>query len=200
MDQKRSSLNRRQFLARSAAAAGTASVGGGLFDALIARGASAESQGRSGVGYGPLRPAGEDLALPVGFQYQVISNEGDPMEDGFPTPKAMDGMAAFAAVNGNILLVRNHEDGQAGNTLRPRPAGSTSSSAGILAHRLETHYGPRTFAYDPYAAGGTVHPGSGTAWPAPPRAAALESRRHGSELCGWADAVGQLAQLRGDAR
>ena len=155
MDQKRSSLNRRQFLARSAAAAGTASVGGGLFDALIARGASAESQGRSGVGYGPLRPAGEDLALPVGFQYQVISNEGDPMEDGFPTPKAMDGMAAFTAVNGNILLVRNHEDGQAGNTLRPRPAGSTSSSAGILAHRLETHYGPRTFAYDPYAAGGT---------------------------------------------
>ena len=38
------------------------------------------------------------------------------MEDGFPTPKAMDGMATFAAPNGNIILVRNHEDGQAGNT------------------------------------------------------------------------------------
>ena len=61
------------------------------------------------------------------------------------------------APNGNILLdLRNQEDGQAGNTLRPRPAGSTSTSAGILAHRLETHYGPRAFAFDTYAAGGTT--------------------------------------------
>jgi uncharacterized protein len=156
MRPKRSSLNRRQFFARSAVAAGATSLGGGLFDALVARSAYAgEPQARSGVGYGPLRPAGEDLALPAGFQYHVISNEGDPMDDGFPTPKAMDGMAAFAAPNGNILLVRNHEDGQAGNTLRPRPSGSTSTSAGILNHRLETHYGPRAFAYDTYAAGGT---------------------------------------------
>jgi secreted PhoX family phosphatase len=137
-------------------AAGTASIGGGLFDALIARAAFAgEPQGPAGAGYGPLRPAGDDLALPAGFQYRVISNEGDLMDDEFPTPKAMDGMASFEAVNGNILLVRNHEDGQAGNTLRPRPPGSTSSSAGILADRLETHYGPRAFAYDTYAAGGT---------------------------------------------
>ena len=157
MHPKRSFLNRRQFLARSAVAAGTASVGGGgLFDALIARAAfAAEPQGHAGAGYGPLRPAGDDLALPAGFQYRVISNEGDLMDDEFPTPKAMDGMASFEAVNGNILLVRNHEDGQAGNTLRPRPPGSTSSSAGILADRLETHYGPRAFAYDTYAAGGT---------------------------------------------
>ena len=133
---KRSSLNRRQFFARSAAAAGATSIGGGLFDALVARSAYAgepQGRGRAGVGYGPLRPAGEDLALPAGFQYRVISNEGDPMDDGFPTPKAMDGMAAFPRPNGNILLVRNHEDGQAGSTLRPRPAGSTSTSAGILA-------------------------------------------------------------------
>lgn len=157
MHPQRSSLSRRQFFARSAAAAGTASLGGGLFDALVARAAFAgERQGRRGVGYGPLRPAGEDLALPAGFQYRVIANEGDPMDDGFPTPKAMDGMAAFAAPNGNIILVRNQEDGQAGNTLRPRPAGSTSTSAGILNHRLGTHYGPRAFAYDEFAAGGTT--------------------------------------------
>jgi secreted PhoX family phosphatase len=157
MAAKRSSLNRRQFFARSAVAAGAASVSGGLFDALLARSAVAgDPGGLRGVGYGPLRPAGDDLALPAGFQYRVISNEGDPMEDGFPTPKAMDGMAAFPSPNGNILLVRNHEDGQAGNTLRPRPAGSTSSSAGILSHRLGTHYGPRAFAYDTYAAGGTT--------------------------------------------
>jgi secreted PhoX family phosphatase len=153
----RSSLNRRQFFARSAVAAGATSIGGGLFDALVARSAYAgEPQGRAGGGYGPLRPAGDDLALPAGFHYRVISNEGDPMDDGFPTPKAMDGMAAFAGPNGNIVLVRNHEDGQSGTTLRPRPAGSTSTSAGILAGRLDTHYGPRAFAYDEFAVGGTT--------------------------------------------
>ena len=157
MRPKRSSINRRQFFARSAVAAGATSLGGGLFDALVARAAYAgEPQGRSAAGYGPLRPAGDDLALPVGFQYRVISNEGDPMDDGFPTPKAMDGMAAFPGPNGNILLVRNHEDGQAGVTLRPRPPGNTSNNAGILNERLETHYGPRAFAYDAYAAGGTT--------------------------------------------
>jgi secreted PhoX family phosphatase len=153
----RSSFNRRQFFARSAVAAGATSLGGGLFDALVARAAYAgEPQGRSAAGYGPLRPAGDDLALPAGFQYRVISNEGDPMDDGFPTPKAMDGMAAFPGPDGNILLVRNHEDGQAGSTLRPRPVDSTSSTAGILADRLEEDYGPRAFAYDRYAVGGTT--------------------------------------------
>ena len=157
MHSKPSSFNRRQFFARSAVAAGATTLGGGLFDALVARSAHAgEPQGRAGGGYGPLRPAGDDLALPVGFHYRVISNEGDPMDDGFPTPKAMDGMAAFAGPNGNIVLVRNHEDGQAGTTLRPRPPGSTSTSAGILADRLETHYGPRAFAYDEFAVGGTT--------------------------------------------
>ena len=158
MQRKSSSLNRRQFFANTAMAAGAGTLGGGLFDALLARSAFANDKRGpdEGAGYGPLRPAGDDLALPEGFQYRVISNEGDPMDDGFPTPKAMDGMATFHLPNGNILLVRNHEDGQAGNTLRPRPDGSTSTSAGILNHRLETHYGPRAFAFDTYAAGGTT--------------------------------------------
>lgn len=158
MPRKVSGFNRRQFLTRSAFAAGAGTLGTGLFDALIARSAFAgEDPGRSsGVGYGPLRAAGDDLALPRGFQYRVICNEGDLMDDGFPTPKAMDGMATFPLPNGNVLLVRNQEDGQAGNTLRPRPSGSTSTSAGILNGRLETHYGPRAFAYDQFAAGGTT--------------------------------------------
>jgi secreted PhoX family phosphatase len=78
------------------------------------------------------------------------------MIDGFPTPKAMDGMAAFPLPNGNVLLIRNHEDNQAPATLRPRPPGSTSTTAGILNSRLNTHYGPRAFAYDEYAGGGTT--------------------------------------------
>ena len=201
MRPQRSSLNRRQFFARSAVAAGATSIGGGLFDALVARSAYAgEPQGRAGVGYGPLRPAGEDLALPAGFQYRVISNEGDPMDDGFPTPKAMDGMAAFPGPNGNIVLVRNHEDGQSGIALRPRPPGSTSTSAGILAHRLETHYGPRAFAYDEFAVGGTTTLDSRAARRAPARQPVLESRRHRAKLRRGADAVGQLDQFRGNAR
>ena len=157
MPEKGSALNRRQFFARSAVAAGMGTLGAGAFDALVARSAYAATGGRGGtVGYGPLRPAGDDLALPAGFQYRIISNEGDPMDDGFPAPKAMDGMAAFALPNGNVLLIRNHEDAQAGSTLRPRPAGSTSTSAGILNGILETHYGPRAFAYDTYAGGGTT--------------------------------------------
>ena len=155
--ENRSDLNRRQFFARSSLAAGV-TLGGGFFDALVARAAYAgdsEGRGRS-EGYGPLRPAGDDLALPPGFHYRVISTEGEPMDDGFPVPKAMDGMAAFPAPNGNILLVRNHEDAQAASAFRPRPAGSTSTSAGILAGILDTHYGPRAYAYDQYAGGGTT--------------------------------------------
>ena len=132
MRPKRSSLNRRQFFARSAVAAGATSLGGGLFDALVARSAYAgEPQAEAALGLATVlcgRPA-TTSRLPAGFQYRVISNEGDPMDDGFPTPKAMDGMAAFAGPNGNILLVRNHEDGQAGNTLRPRPAGQHVDAA-----------------------------------------------------------------------
>ena len=201
MHSKRSSLNRRQFFARSAVAAGATSLGGGLFDALVARAAFAgEPQGRAGIGYGPLRPAGEDLALPAGFQYRVISNEGDPMEDGFPTPKAMDGMATFAAPNGNILLIRNHEDGQAGNTLRPRPAGSTSTSAGILERPPGDALRSACVRVRHVRGRRHRHPRSRAPRPARSREPALESRWHGPELRRRADAVGQLAELRGDAR
>jgi uncharacterized protein len=158
MPEKPSALNRRQFFARSAIAVGAGTLGTGLFAPLVARAASGGDPPRRGgaPGYGPLHPVGDDLALPAGFHYRVISNEGDPMDDGFPTPKAMDGMSTFALSSGNVLLVRNHEDNQAGAVFRPRPAGSTSSTEGILNSILETHYGPRAFAYDAYAGGGTT--------------------------------------------
>jgi len=158
MQRKRSDLNRRQFFARSALGAGAITLGGGLFDALVARAAYAgDREDRGGrAGYGPLRPAGDDLALPPGFQYRVISTEGDPMDDGFPTPKAMDGMATFPLPNGNVLLIRNHEDNEAPSRLRPRPPGSTSSTDGILSDSLDTDFGPRAYAYDAYAGGGTT--------------------------------------------
>ena len=97
MQRNRSALNRRQFFTRSAMAAGAGALGGGFFDALVARSASAGERRGHGdsAGYGPLRVAGDDLALPAGFHTRVVANEGDPMDDGFPTPKAMDGMATF---------------------------------------------------------------------------------------------------------
>jgi secreted PhoX family phosphatase len=124
-------FTRREFFNQSAAAASVGTLAGGFFDALLARGAQA-GQARRGqsVGYGSLSPAGDDLALPSGFQYSVVSVEGDPMDDGFPVPKAMDGMAAFPLANGNILLIRNQEDNESPNRLRPRPPGSTSTTDG----------------------------------------------------------------------
>ncbi|MDC0325361.1 PhoX family protein [bacterium] len=49
------------------------------------------------------------LDLPEGFSYTVLSVTGDTMSDGLKTPGAPDGMAAFAAEDGKVILVRNHE-------------------------------------------------------------------------------------------
>jgi uncharacterized protein len=142
--------NRRQFFARSAAA------GAGIFQGLAMRAALPGQATGEGPGYGPLIPAGNELALPPGFKYSIVSTEGDMMDDGFPVPKAMDGMAAFPLPNGNVMLIRNHEDNEAPDRLRPRPAGSTSTSAGIFNGVLNSEFGPRAFAYDQYAGGGTT--------------------------------------------
>jgi Alkaline phosphatase PhoX len=189
MPQNQFDVNRRTFVARTALAAGATTLGGGMFDALVARAQSeARVDRREGVGYGPLRPAGDDLALPPGFQYRVLSTEGDEMTDGFPVPKAMDGMGAFPLPNGNVLLVRNCEDNEDPNRLRPRPSDSTSTSAGILNDILDTHYGRR----DDHARGRGARP-------ARARLAALEPRRNAAQLRRWSHAVGQLALMRGDA-
>lgn len=61
-------------------------------------------------GYGPLSADPQMiLDLPPGFQYKVLSRTGDFMEDGFRTPGAPDGMAAFPGPGDNTILVRNHE-------------------------------------------------------------------------------------------
>lgn len=60
--------------------------------------------------YGPLLkdPKGV-LDLPKGFSYQIFSETGSRMDDGFQVPSALDGMAAFPGPNGTTVLVRNHE-------------------------------------------------------------------------------------------
>ncbi|HEX7120942.1 MAG TPA: alkaline phosphatase PhoX [Gemmatimonadaceae bacterium] len=103
---------RREFLKRTLLAgaaispslAGLASVE--QLHSLLGRNPQDDAQD---AGYGPLVPAGPELALPTGFRYVAFGIEHSPMSDGIRTPGGHDGMAAFAMPNGTIRLVRNHE-------------------------------------------------------------------------------------------
>jgi secreted PhoX family phosphatase len=100
-------VDRRTFLQRGAI------VGGGLvamgpLHALGAR-AAAGSPPPAVTGYGPLVDKG-DLFLPAAFNYQVISRQGDPQDDGNLTPGIFDGMGAFPGQAGATVLIRNHEN------------------------------------------------------------------------------------------
>lgn len=67
--------------------------------------------------YGNLAPTASSntgetfLALPPGFQYNVIGRSGSPMTNGQPTPISHDGMGVFTAPNlpNSWVVVRNHE-------------------------------------------------------------------------------------------
>ena len=121
-------VSRRGFL-RGSAGAVTALAAGGAAQAFLAHSAVAapgmhgrnRAQQNREAGYGelfPRPPENEDpqlgkaplLALPAGFVYSVFGVEGTTMTDGNETPKAHDGMAAFALQNGNVRLIRNQED------------------------------------------------------------------------------------------
>lgn len=128
--------SRRDFLRRSASAAGAALIAPSL-SGLVAcsrgirtepiTGAAFRRAGPGQGGYGPLRPAGAELALPERFSYTVLSSTGKPMSDGTPTPCAFDGMAAFALPNGNVRLIRNHEN-------RDDPTSATVKGDGSKAY------------------------------------------------------------------
>lgn len=62
------------------------------------------------AGYGPLVPDPMGLLdLPRSFSYRVISQLGDPMDDGLRVPDRADGMGAFRLDTHRVALVRNHE-------------------------------------------------------------------------------------------
>ncbi|MGI9042655.1 MAG: alkaline phosphatase PhoX [Gemmatimonadaceae bacterium] len=102
-----------------------------------------EVAGRGAGGYGLLRNAGPELALPAGFTYSVLGYNGKPMSDGNATPGAFDGMAAFALPNGNVRLIRNHENRNDAATARVKgdPAGGYDSKAGGGTTSLEVRIG-----------------------------------------------------------
>ena len=126
---------RRDFLRAALATGVGAGLGLKLYPHLAKLTGGVRAQADHG-GYGPLAPAGPELALPEGFRYRMFGVEGTPMSDGRPTPRAHDGMAAFALPNGNVRLIRNHEDRTPAARARP--------------------IGDARHAYDPLAPGGTT--------------------------------------------
>ena len=135
-------MDRRSFLKGATAAALP-------FRAFLAHAQEPSHQGglRRGqtVGYGPLFETIDDttglplLLLPEGFKYLSFGWRGDMMDDGQPTPSNHDGMATFAAGNGRVRLVRNHEVGPGA----PFSAARYDAAAGGGTTNLEfdTHKG-----------------------------------------------------------
>lgn len=80
----------------------------------------AESISRVIQPFGPLvADPRKVIDLPAGFSYRILARKGQPMSDGWKTPGAPDGMAAFEAKDGNVVLVCNHEIGLKGAALGP---------------------------------------------------------------------------------
>ena len=109
-------MDRRSFISNltvSSAALALASTGLGRRAERIAN-LGADSTGIKAVGFGDLIPTaakntGETLlALPRGFEYNVIGKADELLSDGRKTPRLHDGMATFK-VGRELRIVRNHE-------------------------------------------------------------------------------------------
>ena len=167
------SLSRRNFLFTAGAAAFATPL-----DALRSR-VEAGFAPPAELGYGPLRPVKDAttglplLELPEGFRYLTFGWTGDPMDDGRRVPPLHDGMAAFAGPNGQVVLVRNHE-------IATRP--------GIVGVRVRCA-SRRRHDHDHLRSGGRTrhqHP--------------CQPCRHDPKLRRWSNAVGVLADVRGECR
>jgi uncharacterized protein len=183
------SLQRRQFL-RQASLLGAAAFSVPL-EAWVARSRSGTAPGD---GYGPLTPVKDEatglslLELPSGFRYVTFGWTGDELVDGWRTPGAHDGMAAFAWRPGRVRLIRNHEValgpalGAAALTYDPAAGGGTTT--------LEFDVTEGTWVSGRLSLGGTVRncAGGPTPWRSwltceeslvQPGAGQAYTRRHG---------------------
>jgi hypothetical protein len=93
--------------------------------------------------YGPLAsdPEGR-LDLPEGFSYEIIEQSGDPMDDGFNVPGALDGMACFEGPAGTLILMRNHEITTASGNL-PDEVYTADSGGGVTRLVVDAATGQR---------------------------------------------------------
>ena len=115
-------IERRTVLKTGAVAAGTVALAG-PFQGLVAGPAGA----LGAPAFRGLRPV-EDLRdgavrlhLPEGFSYRSFHDTEQPvvLDDGTNLPGRHDGMAAFDAPSGNVVLVRNHEVNGTGSAFGP---------------------------------------------------------------------------------
>lgn len=102
--------------------------------------------------YGDLVPDPKGLIdLPSGFDYQVLSRTGEPMDGGFPVPAAPDGMAAFQGTGSQIILIRNHElavETPPKGDLPPKPVKRPEFDPGLIYDPLGGIGGTTTLIYD----------------------------------------------------
>lgn len=144
--------DRRKFLSVTGAAFGAlatsacVSEGGMAAPAGLAPAGSSPIPAAPSTGdYGPLVSDPHALLdLPKGFSYRVLSNLGDPMDDGGTVPDCADGMGCFDLGNGKLALVRNHE-------LSP---GARSGGAEGLTY--DTQYNERAEKHLPLPGGTTT--------------------------------------------
>ncbi|HET6777766.1 MAG TPA: alkaline phosphatase PhoX, partial [Gemmatimonadales bacterium] len=122
-----SPLDRRDFLRRSALAAGgllAPSLSGLTSCATspsLGNGGSLPEARLGNGGYGALIPSREldgIISIPTGFRAALLSTAGEEMVGGV-VPYAFDGMAAFRAGRDRVRLIRNHEVRDAAAVSRP---------------------------------------------------------------------------------
>ena len=125
-------------------------VVGGLTLGLLVAGSSAPFAAhataaqttRLAAGYGPLRPAGELLALPEGFSYTVLAESGTTTVGGYAVAGSQDAMGAFARAGGGSTIVCNHEIGGADDGAVPAEGVVQLSRHRIgLRHRADAEGG-----------------------------------------------------------
>jgi len=142
-------ISRRSFIGTSALA---------FFG--LQRYAAADVSARVIAPFGPLlRDGAGVIDLPEGFTYRILARQGEAMADGFATPGLPDGMAAFPAVDGKLVLVCNHELSLelghlgpfAAPSRSPRPLNPTTVYDSGLAGELPHLGGTTNIVFDPVA-------------------------------------------------
>ena len=109
-------MDRRTFISRLTVTSGALALASNGLGRRAERIASLgiDASGVRAAGYGELVPTAAKntgevlLAIPHGFEYNVIGKVASPLTEGRPTPALHDGMAAFR-VGRELRIVRNHE-------------------------------------------------------------------------------------------